>query len=226
VQYYFCNGCNHKFASTDTIPKMQNTTNDIADALNMYCEGMSLNEIRRNFIQQNGNYISKVTPYNWVQRFMDLAKKEADKHAPKVGNVWVADETVIHVNGKNVWLLDLIDTKTRFLLAAHLSETRTSKDAQILMEKAYKHAGKYPRIIFTDKLKAYLEGIERAYGAESQHIQCSPFEIMNNNNFIERFHSTLKSRTKVMRDLKSMETARTFLDGWLIHYNFFRPHMS
>ena len=94
------------------------------------------------------------------------------------------------------------------------------------MEKAYKHAGKYPRIIFTDKLKAYLEGIERAYGAESQHIQCSPFEIMNNNNFIERFHSTLKSRTKVMRDLKSMETARTFLDGWLIHYNFFRPHMS
>jgi transposase-like protein len=33
---------------------------------------------------------------------MDLAKKEADKHAPKVGNVWVADETVIHVNGKNV----------------------------------------------------------------------------------------------------------------------------
>lgn len=226
VQYYFCNGCNHKFASTDTIPKMQNTTNDIADALNMYCEGMSLNEIRRNFIQQNGNYISKVTPYNWEQRFTDLVKKEADKHAPKVGNVWVADETVIHVNGKNVWLLDLIDTKTRFLLAAHLSETRTSKDAQILMEKAYKHAGKYPRIIFTDKLKAYLEGIERAYGAESQHIQCSPFEIMNNNNFIERFHSTLKSRTKVMRDLKSMETARTFLDGWLIHYNFFRPHMS
>ena len=77
-------------------------TNDIADALNMYYEGMSLNEIRRKFIQQNGNYISKVTPYNWVQRFMDLAKNEADKHAPNVCNVWVADETVIHVNGKNV----------------------------------------------------------------------------------------------------------------------------
>jgi hypothetical protein len=23
-----------------------------------------------------------------------------------------------------------------------------------------------------------------------------------------------------------MKTARLFLDGWLVHYNFFRPHMS
>jgi len=35
------------------------------------------------------------------------------------------------------------------------------------MEKAYKHAGKYLRIIFIDKLEAYLEGIERAYGGQS-----------------------------------------------------------
>lgn len=29
-----------------------------------------------------------------------------------------------------------------------------------------------------------------------------------------------------MRGLKSIETAQLFLDGWLIHYNFFRPHSS
>jgi transposase InsO family protein len=29
-----------------------------------------------------------------------------------------------------------------------------------------------------------------------------------------------------MRGLKSIKTARQFLDGWLVHYNFFRPHMS
>jgi transposase-like protein len=205
---------------------MQYPAKMIADALNMYYEGLSLNEIRRNFIQQDNNYISKVSPYNWVHRFTKLAKKEADKCQPQVGGVWVADETVIQINGKNVWLWDIIDTKTRFLLASHISDTRMSNDAQILMERAYRRAGKYPRVVYTDKLRAYLDGIERAYGAESRHVQGSPFDIRNNTNFIERFHSTLKDRTKVMRDLKSMKSARDFLDGWLIHYNFFRPHMS
>jgi hypothetical protein len=59
---------------------------------------MSLNEIRRNFIQQDGNYVSKVTPYNWEKRFSALAEKEAEKYTPKVGDTWECDETVIHNN--------------------------------------------------------------------------------------------------------------------------------
>jgi murein DD-endopeptidase MepM/ murein hydrolase activator NlpD len=38
-------------------PKMQTPTKVIADSLNMHYEGMSLAEIRRNFIQQDGNYV-------------------------------------------------------------------------------------------------------------------------------------------------------------------------
>lgn len=226
VQRLYCNDCKRKFVDNNAIPKMQTPTETVSDALNMYYEGMSLNEIRRNFIQQDNNYISKVSPYNWVKRFTELAKKEADKYKPDVGGIWIADETVLSINGRNVWLWDLIDTKTRFLLASHLSYTRTTRDAQIIMQKAYKRAGKYPRIIYTDKLRAYLDGIERAYGAETKHVQGNPFDVQSNTNFIERFHSTLKERTKVMRDLKSMKTAKEFIDGWLIHYNFFRPHMS
>ena len=29
-----------------------------------------------------------------------------------------------------------------------------------------------------------------------------------------------------MRGLHTPESARLFIDGWLVHYNFFRPHMS
>jgi len=50
--------------------------------------------------------------------------------------------------------------------------------------------------------------------------------VENNTNLIERFHSTLKERTKVMRGLHTLKSARRFLDGWLVHYNFFRPHTS
>ena len=226
VQYYWCKDCKRKFASTETIPKMQYPTSQVADVLNMHYEGLSLNEIRRNLIQQHNNYISDVTALNWVNRFSKLAILEANKYKPDVGRVWVADETMIELDGKNVWLWDMIDTKTRFLISSHMSYTRTTKDAEALMRQAYKRTGKIPRVIYTDKLRAYLDGIELTFGADTQHKQGSPFDVENNTNLIERFHSTIESRTKVMRGLHTMKSAQLFLDGWLVHYNFFRPHMS
>ncbi|MFC1937451.1 IS6 family transposase [Chloroflexota bacterium] len=226
TQYYLCKDCGHRFASADRIPKMQNSTKTIADCLNMYYEGMSLAEIRRNLIQQDNNYVTRTSPYNWVQRFTDLAVNEAKKYKSEVGSVWVADETMIDLDGKNVWLWDIIDTKTRFLIATHMSYTRTTKDAQQLMKQAYERTGKVPRIIYTDKLAAYLDGIELTFGADTEHKRGSPFDVSGYSNYIERFHGTLKERTKVMRGLHTIESARRFLDGWLVHYNFFRPHSS
>ncbi len=225
TQYYLCKECKHKFAYMNTIPKMQNDTKAIANTLNMYYEGMSLNEIRRNFIQQDGNYISKSTPYSWVHRFTDLAKNEVVKYQPNVGPIWIADESVIKINGKNVWLWDLIDTRTRFLISSHLTEIRSSEDAKILMGKACNCAGKYPEIIYANKLKSCLEGAKQANNTESQDTQ-NLFETANNAGFIERFRLAPNGRIKVIRNLKSLKTARDFLDGWAIHYNFFRPHTS
>jgi len=144
VQRYFCKDCRRKFAGLDTIPKMQYSTSKVADALNMYYEGMSLNEIRRNFIQQHNDYISDVSALNWVNRFTKLAVMEADKYNPNVGDIWVADETMVDIDGKNIWFWDIIDTKTRFLIASHMSFTHTSRDAQTLMEQAYKITARMP----------------------------------------------------------------------------------
>jgi transposase-like protein len=226
VQYYWCKDCKRKFSNPNAIPKMQIPTKLIADVLNMYYEGLSEAEIRRNLIQQDNCIVSTGSIYNWVNRFTDLAVKEAKKYRPDVGSIWVADETVIDLDGRNVWFWDLIDSKTRYLISSHMSFTRTTKDAQQLMKQAYYRTGKIPRIIYTDKLRAYLDGIELTFGGDTRHKQGSPFDVENNTNLIERFHSTIKSRTKVMRGLHTIESARKFMDGWLVHYNFFRPHMS
>ena len=60
----------------------------------------------------------------------------------------------------------------------------------------------------------------------TKHVQSSPFVETDSTNLIERFHGTLKDRTKVMRGLKKIETAKLFTDGWLVYYNYFRPHES
>jgi transposase-like protein len=94
------------------------------------------------------------------------------------------------------------------------------------MEKAAQKAGKTPKVVVTDNLRAYIDGIELAYGSDTSHKQGGPFEIKNNTNLIERFHGTLKDRTKVMRALKNKQTLQKFTDGWLTYYNFFKKHMG
>jgi len=94
------------------------------------------------------------------------------------------------------------------------------------MEKAAERADKAPKIVLTDKLAAYLDGIELAFGADAEHRKGSPFDVQTNTNLIERFQGTLKDRTKVLRGLKRPDTARKFIEGFLIHYNYFRPHIS
>ena len=198
----------------------------VGSALSMYYRGMSIDEIRGHLDQQYNNCPSSSTIYYWICRFTDEADRKTREYKPNVGYVWVADETMLDIGGKKVWFWDLIDIKTRFLLASHMSFNRTTQHAQSLVEKAVSRAGKSPKVIITDKLQAYLDGIELALGGQARHVQSKGFDVKPNTNIIERFHGILKSRTKVMRGLKTPESALLFLDGWLAYYNFFRPHES
>jgi len=225
-QLFFCRDCKRKFTGNFALPKMRSPVSWVGDALQSYFSGMSLNEIRYNIEQQHNYSPSVSTIYRWLDRFIKQAKYKVRDIKPNVGDVWIADETVIKINRKKYWLFDCIDAKTRFLLASHLSPNRGTREARALMEKAAEHAGKAPRVVMTDKLAAYLDGIELAFGADAEHRQGSPFDVRCNTNLIERFQGTLKDRIKVLRGLKKPETAKKFIEGWLIHYNYFRPHIS
>jgi putative transposase len=224
IQRLRCQECGHTFMDTEALPGMKTPQKQVASALNMYYEGMSLNAIRRHLQQMYNNYPSDSTVYEWIARFTSKAIREARDYKPEVGDVWVADETVLKIGGQNVWFWDLIDAKTRYLLASHLSNTRTTKDARVLVEKAAEQAGKTPKVIITDKLAAYIDGIELAFGAETKHIRAKTLTSSPGTQLIERFHGSLKARTKVMRGLKTIETAKQLMEGWLVHHNFFRPH--
>lgn len=226
VQRYFCNDCRRKFKADAMLFHMKTPTGQISSAMSMYYSGMSINEIRTHLRQENGNYPSSKAVYGWIDKYTDLATKTMRDYHPKVGTTWVADETVLVIDGQNVWLYDIIDADTRYLLATRIALSRTTHDAQMLMEEASKKAGKMPDIVITDKNNSYLDGVELAFGADTEHIQSRPFALENNTQLIERFHGTLKDRTKVMRGLKSIGTAIQFIDGFLVHYNYFRPHES
>ena len=206
---------------------MKTPKNVIASALSAFYGGQSLDSIQRHINQQYETYFSEAGIYNWIERFTREAIAQArDYHPVGIGDEWVADESMIDVGGRKVWFWDIIDAKTRFLLASHISETRTTRDARILVEEAAKRAGKVPKVIHTDYLRAYLDGIESVFGADTEHRQGKPFQLGNKNNLIERFHGTLKGRIGVFKGFKDMQTTQLLTDGWLLHYNFFKEHES
>ena len=223
MQHYLCYDCGRTFAGNNALPGMRFPPDQIASAVNLFYDGLSIDKIRRQLDSIYHVYPSDSTVYGWVVRFTKAAVDDARVSKVQVGDLWIADETVLDIGGRNVWFFDIIDDKTRFLLASRLTESRTTRDAQMLMDRARKQAGKSPKTVITDKLASYLDV---NYGKGAEHEQGGPFSLDSNTNLIERFHGTLKSRTKIMRGLKGLETAHDFASGWLIHYNYFRPHES
>jgi len=226
VQRYWCKDCKRKFADNRALPKMKTDTKIISAALSCYFGGMPLDAIQRHLQQQFNVYYSEMGIYNWVKRFSKEAVDRIKDFHPIVGDTFVADETMLKVGGKKVWFFDVIDEKTRYLLASRLATSRTIKEAALVMNEAKRRAGKSPKRVITDRLAAYIDGIELVFGADTKHIQSKPFVEIDSTNIIERFHGTMKDRTNVIRGFKNMTTAELLTDAWLVHYNFFKEHES
>lgn len=177
-QLYWCKTCKRKFKADDTTFHMKIPANRITSALNMFYEGMSIKAIRRNLQQEFGSMPSTATIYEWIQKYTQYATDSIRDYKPKnIGNTWIADETVLEIDGNNIWMFDIIDNKTRFLLATRITRSCTTRDAQMLIDKAIKTAGKEPKIVITDKLVSYLDV---RYGKDTEHIQGRPFAVENN----------------------------------------------
>jgi transposase-like protein len=223
-QMWWCKACRRKFTDNDAMPGMKTPVDQIGLALLSFYDGSSLSAIRRQLKQQYENELSDPAVYGWITKYSQIAIDKTKNIHPNVSDTWIADETVLQIAGKNVWFWDIMDAKTRFLLASHMSATRGISDVKALMEDAAKRAGKNPKVVVTDKLLVYPDGIERAFGADTKHIQSKGFSIQPNTNLIERLHGSIKARTKVMRGLKGIPSAYLFMNGWTTHYNFFRGH--
>lgn len=219
----WCKACKRKFKADTALFHMKTSPEQISSALRMYYDGMSIKDIKGLLRQEHDNDPSKKTIYQWVDKYSDIAIKEAKNIHPKVSDIWIADETVLRIGGQNVWMYDIIDDQTRFLLATRLSLARTTHDAETLMKEAQRKAGKSPKVVITDKNSSYLDSIELTFGADTEHVRSRPITADTySTQKIERWHETLKERTKVMKGLKTIDTAIQFVDGFLVHYNYFR----
>jgi transposase-like protein len=224
VQRWWCKSCLHKFADNGSLPHMKVPINKVAISIGAYYEGRSLGTIPRIMHQLYGSFVAKSSVYYWINRFLKIAMIEADKAKIKnIGDTWIVDKKTIKIGGKRYWVIDVIDIDTRFLLTTQLSDSHTVSDIKRVLESARDKAGKVPRQVLTDDWKGYSDGVEQAYGAESVNIRIKTLKgNVDIAKLSEYSYNILKDRNKIIDRLKSKDHARLILEGWRIHYNYFR----
>lgn len=230
-QFYLCKDCGHKFVEPTAYPKMRTKGRVVATAIDLYFEGLSVRKVKVQIDKIFGVKLSQVAIWKWVKKFSRLVSEYVETLKPQLLGIYKVDETAIKCKGVQKWFWEIIDEETKFLVASHLSGSRTGKDAVALFEKSMKVAKKKPFSIYVDGLPAYIQGYNRVFrtlrkDTRPELIRRVGLRAVNSNNLVERLHGTLKDRTKPMRGLKGEETTRTLLDGWVTHYNYVRQHQS
>ena len=128
-------------------------------AADMYFDGLSYRRTAENIGQCFDRETAPASVYRWVKDLTEKADGIAKPMKVTTGNVWIADEVVAKVSGKNYWLFNVMDSDSRFVPAAYLSPVRTARAAATTaLAPARERADNPPRQIKTDGLRSYAPG--------------------------------------------------------------------
>jgi transposase-like protein len=230
-QLYKCKDCGRRFFLNGKFAKMRLDKNIIVAALNFYYDGLSLRKAQRNLEQIFGERISQVTILNWIKKYSLLVKEYVTTQVPQLSGLWHEDETMLNCEGRNVWFWEMIDEDTKFMVASHISNTRTFEDTVAIFKKGLEQSKVKPKAVFVDGSFVYNRAFNKVFftlrkDTRPELVQRVGICARETNNIIERLHGTLKDRTKNMRGLKSYDSTKLLLEGWSVHYNYVRPHQS
>src|SRR4030042_695974 len=84
-------------------------------------------------------YLCKVCGHKYVETL-----------SPQSLGIYHVDETAIKCKGVQKWFWEIIDEQTKFLIASHLSGSRTTEDVVQLFEESVRVAKREPTSIYCD----------------------------------------------------------------------------
>lgn len=80
--------------------------------------------------------INYATILRWIRKFGNMIEEYADTLEPSLSEQWHADKMAINVKDRWMWLWNVMDKDTRFMLASLISEKRQIDDARKVFRRA------------------------------------------------------------------------------------------
>jgi len=226
AQRYLCKKCNEKFSDKGESKGLKGNPLAVTAAVDLYFKGLSVRMIENHLNKIYSLNVSYPTIHRWIRGFVKNMKALEEEHSLTVGKTWHIDETEVKIAGKLHYLWNVLDAKTRILLASHVTYGRSSKDAEMIIREALKNAKTKPTTIVSDGLKSYNTAMTKNYGCKIKHVSKPRFSDKVNNNIVERVNGTLKTRIKGFRRLDNLPASAELFDGLRIYYNSMRPHSA
>jgi len=223
-QKYRCKNCEHYFVP-EPIKHRKANTKIIALCIDLYYKGLSLRKIADTLEQFYDLSIHHDTVRVWIDTFMDKITEYVNRYNPDLGAEWNIDEQKVKSDGEWVYAWNVMDKKTRFLVANTITEQRSILETRKVMRKATGQTETRPDRVVTDGMTAYPAAVKDMFPT-AEHIHNAGIRDAVNNNTLERYHGTFRERDKVMRGLKSNDTAENMVDHYRTYYNFIRGHTS
>lgn len=234
IQRYQCKSCSYRFTKDDGFFRMRNHPKKITASIDLFFNGLSTRKVQAHLQAFFPHNCTNMTVYNWVIKYSKMIGKFSDNLKLKVGNELQIDEQSHNRLGKQNWLIDSIDTKTRFLVASNFRKSRGLVEIKEVLKKAKQKTLDQFDIVTSDGFLAYPRCIKSVFGWSNKKKKYNVFHKVkkgcDGNGFnipIERFHNDVRDRTKIMRGFHgSVESADTILKGFVIYYNFIRKHQG
>jgi len=246
IQRYKCKKCGKRFVQKDAFFRMRNSSNKITLCMDLYYKGVSFRKIQEHlqvFYPRNSHYS---TIYRWLIKYVGIMENFTEQQKINAGWQLQGDEVEykrrISEKSKGVaneYFIDIIDIESRYLVSSNYAKDRSLKNLNKVWGKAKQRVGDSEvKVISTDGLMGYPRVIKKTFGMKINkfHKIAKTSKVIHQviksdsgkfNYKIERFHNTLRERTKVMRGFHgSIESARIIMKGFEIYYNFIRKHLA
>jgi putative transposase len=228
IQIFECKSCGVKFSKNLGFGGMRASPEAITLAMQIYFGGASLRNTQKALRLQGVN-VSHVAILKWIRKYVALMGDYLEGLTPQVSDKWRADEVYLKVKGNLRYLFSMMDDETRFWIAQEVADTKERHDVRSLFAKSRNLMGKKPQTIITDGMEAYHVAWRKEYRniynpkePKTVHVRHISLKGDHNNNKMERLNGEFRDREKVMRGVKSEDSAT--IRGYQIYHNFIRPH--
>ena len=240
-QKFRCVQCGYVFAiHIDGFENMMYDPWVVTEALNLIASGLSLRKTASHITIYYGKKISHSSLVSWMKKFTSVMKYYTDKLRPLVSDTWLADELMLNVKdcegtekGKLMVMWNILDPKTKFWIASHISQQREIVDARRAFKKGKMITGTNPKQVITDSYPAYPTAIACEFPVNdlispdfTTHIKYPSISHTINNNRIERLHNEIREKTNNMRGVGNHKSAEIFAEFLRIYHNYVREHTA
>jgi transposase-like protein len=226
LQRYRCKACAKRFSVNLGFEHMKVTPQAITTAMQLYFTGESLRNVQK-MLRLQGIYVSHVTVYAWIGKYVRLMDKYLEQLTPQVSDKWRADELYLKVRGNTKYLFAMMDDETRFWIAQQVADNKGISDVRPLFQEAREVAGKKPKVLITDGAYNFATANRMEWRTmykqdRVRHVRDIRFGGQVHNNKMERLNGEVRDREKVMRGLKRSDTP--ILKGYQLFHNYVRGH--